>query len=1441
MRSFALSGRAALVIAVLLLTIDARAGSIVVNSTADAALPSNNGDCTLREAITAANTNAAVDGCAAGSGLSDTITFSVAGTISVTAAAPLPPIVSPLIIDGPGSGGSSQPAVRIDGAAVSSGTGLDWGLYLAAGSSGSTIRDLMITGFQDGGILIESSNNFILGNWIGTDGSTAGVGNGAASFGGAVRISIPGVAASASGNTIGGTTAADRNVIEGNSGAGVSVRDFDTSDAFDVANTIIQGNYIGTNPVGTGAGPSGGENGAGIEAFNAPNLTIGGTTGTTPGGSCTGACNLIARSSVPISLNGPSDGTFVSGLSVQGNYVGTDVSGTSALGCYLSSSCTGIVVSYGVSGTIGGTTAAARNVISGFPGSSGNGLYIFNTPDGTAAAAPFVIAGNYIGPNSAGTAVIGNGGAGIITNPAESLTIGGATPSARNVIAGNSGDGIQLQGGNDLVTTGNTIRNNYIGVLADGTTAAANGANGISATVGNTSIPDFDVISDNVIANNGAAGISLNAAANNIQIRSNSIYNNAQLGIDQNANNAVETNDHCDGDIGANDDQNYPVLTSAALSGGTVAISGTLDSLASGSFTVDFFGNTSAGDEGRIYLGSTTVNTNGACTASFTAGPFATTLISGNTVTATATNNAASNPDTSEFSAPVTAAVVLSAPIVTKTFTPSTIPTGSTSTLSIQIQNPNGSAGLSNVAFTDTYPAQITTAATPNITGNCGGTVGSTAGTFTLNGGSLAAGAACTVTIAVTSSAVGGPYTNNVSVTTAETSAGNGSAGLTVVSRPAVSKAFSPSTLAAGATSTLTISLGNTNASPITAVNLTDNFPSGLVVASPNGVVNNCGGSITATTGSGSLVLSGGSIPNGGCTIAVNVTSATAAVYTNTITTTDVTSSAGSPSSPASNTVTFTATLSGTKSFTPATIAPGGTSTLTVTLTNPGGTAATGVAFSDNYPAAMTNATTPNVSTTCSGGSLTAASGGSSLQASGLTVAANSSCTVTVAVTSVTTGTHTNTIPAGAITSSNANANGSPVTGSLTVIAPPTVAKAFNPNTLAAGGASTLTITLGNPNASAITSVNLADNFPSGLVVANPNGVVNNCGGTITAAAGAGSLSLSGGSIPSGGCTIAVNVTSATSASYTNTIATTDVTTSAGSPSSPATDKVTFTAALTATKSFAPATIAPGGASTLTITIANPNGTAATAVSFTDTYPAGVTNAATPNAATTCSGGTLTAAAGGASLQAAGMTVAASSSCTVTVSITSSTSGTHTNTIPAGGITSSSAGSTTSPATASITVNVPPAVSKSFTPQTIGVGGGATLTITLTNPNAVPLTGAAFTDTYPAGLVNANPANVATTCAGTATATPGGSTLSLSGGSIPANGACTVSVLVTASSAGALQNTLGAGAVTVTNAGPGGSATATLNVSANVPALSPMVLLLLVAVVATVGTLIMRR
>ena len=164
----------------------------------------------------------------------------------------------------------------------------------------------------------------------------------------------------------------------------------------------------------------------------------------------------------------------------------------------------------------------------------------------------------------------------------------------------------------------------------------------------------------NIIAFSGTNGVSIGSATTGWAILGNSIHDNTRLGITLggrcNDQTAVPTiNDHCDTDTGSNDLQNYPVITSASFGGGMVTLSGTLDSVPNTGFRIEFFSNTegdpSGFGQGKTFLGSTIVTTNGSCSASF--GPLSFPVPPSQLfVTATATIlDVSGNPiETSEFS-----------------------------------------------------------------------------------------------------------------------------------------------------------------------------------------------------------------------------------------------------------------------------------------------------------------------------------------------------------------------------------------------------------------------------------------------------------------------------------------------------------------------------------------------------------------------------------------------------------------------------------------------------------------------------------------------------------------------------------------------------------------------------------------------------------------------
>ena len=645
---------------------------------------------------------------------------------------------------------------------------------------------------------------------------------------------------------------------------------------------------------------------------------------------------------------------------------------------------------------------------------------------------------------------------------------------------------------------------------------------------------------------------------------------------------------------------------------------------------------------------------------------------------------------------------------------------------------------------------------------------------------------------------------------------------LTPLSPPTITKSFAPATITTGGASTLTLTITNPNASgfTLTGVAVTDNMPTGVTISGP---ATTCTNGSVATSTSTSLVLSGATTQiTGGssCTVTATATSTTLGTVTNT--TGDVSSSNGGTGGTASANLTVAAFSPPTiaKSFGSASMAQTtGTSTMTVTITNPAANTLplTGVTVSDTFPTGMTVAGA-NLATTCSGGLTGGTTGSGSFSVNSSTIAAGGSCTVTGSVSSTTAGVNSNVT--GNVSSTNGGTGGT-ATATIAVEVPPTVTKSFSPTTVATGVASQLTITVTNPappNTVSLTVVTLTDTLPSGLVISNPNGLTQaGCSGTVSAPANGSTISLPSSTLTTTtACVIKVNVQSATAGTYNNTTgAPTSSNGGTGVVSNTAT--LTVTAPPTATKSFTPPSISSGGTSTLAITITEPGTDAGsmTGIGFTDTFPTGMTITSPSNNLSNNCNGTVTATAGTGTLSLSGGSISTpGASCMISVTATSTTAGNSNNST---GAIASSDGSGTA-ATATLNVVVPPTITKAFAPTSIAINGTSTLTFTLTNPtgSTVAENGVAFSDTFPADLVVAATPALTNTCGGTVTgATAASNSISLSGGTIntPAGTTCTISVAVTAPTAGAKANT--SGQVSSTNGGTGATASATLTVNAS--------------------------
>ena len=354
--------------AMLLAPASAHSATITVTSTADTA--TNDGVCTLREAIIAANTNtasgAAAGECVAGAAGLDTIAFNIpgAGVHTIAPASALPVITEAVFING-----YSQPASSANTNALSAGinavllieldeTSTPIGLTINA--AGTTVRGLVLNRGSGNEITLNASNVIIAGNFIGTNpaGTAALPGT---SGGIAIRQQ------SGNNNVIGGAAAADRNLISGDQQGGISVENGD--------GTTIRGNYIGTDVTGTASLNNSAPPKFGVAVINDGVFFL--TTNTVVSG------NLISgNNGGGMILTGGSGGGLI-----QGNLIGTQRDGVSALG---NLNFGGIDLRAG-GFTVGGTGAGQGNTIA------------FNTGWGVAVAANFsgnAILGNSIYSNS---------------------------------------------------------------------------------------------------------------------------------------------------------------------------------------------------------------------------------------------------------------------------------------------------------------------------------------------------------------------------------------------------------------------------------------------------------------------------------------------------------------------------------------------------------------------------------------------------------------------------------------------------------------------------------------------------------------------------------------------------------------------------------------------------------------------------------------------------------------------------------------------------------------------------------------------------------------------------------------------------------------------------------------------------------------------------------
>jgi hypothetical protein len=367
-----------------------------------------------------------------------------------------------------------------------------YGVTIEGGAQHDIISNSFIDNTQYNGLIINGTNtdyNQVIGTAIGTDNTFGAatddngglLGNGLRGGGGSGVVINQG----ASYNTIGGTTAAARDVIVSNKSYGVYITDGNT------VGNVVAGDSIGVNQAGTadndGNGHAIGNQLDGVAIVNgANNNTISGTYG---------AAEIISgNGGNGVQIN---DGFF---NKVTGVKIGTDVNGNYAL----ANAGDGVLITAGSQqNTIGGTTFI-QNVISG---NTGNGVEI------AGSSLSNTVSANLIGTSGSGTGTVPNRNDGVLIDGAsQSNTIGGSSLTLANTISGNANHGVEIIGQN---TASNTVQYNFIGTDVSGEKALGNVGSGVvvhGAASGNTIGPG------NVISANHAWGVFISDSGTNSNV-----------------------------------------------------------------------------------------------------------------------------------------------------------------------------------------------------------------------------------------------------------------------------------------------------------------------------------------------------------------------------------------------------------------------------------------------------------------------------------------------------------------------------------------------------------------------------------------------------------------------------------------------------------------------------------------------------------------------------------------------------------------------------------------------------------------------------------------------------------------------------------------------------------------------------------------------------------
>jgi uncharacterized repeat protein (TIGR01451 family) len=857
-------------------------------------------------------------------------------------------------------------------------------------------------------------------------------------------------------------------------------------------------------------------------------------------------------------------------------------------------------------------------------------------------------------------------------------------------------------------------------------------------------------------------------------------------------------------------------------------------------------------------------------TSSCTVSSLATGSLS-NTATVTAPGGV-SDPSPGNNSATDTDTLTPSANLsIIKTDGVTTVTAGGSTTYTITASN-SGPSAAPGSTVADTFPASLTCSTT--CVGASGGTC--TAGPFAGNindtvnlpaGGNVTYTSSCTISPAAT-----GTLSNTATVTAPagviDPTPGNNSATdsdtITKSADLAITKTDGVTTVTPGGSTTYTITASNPGPSNATGATIADTFPASLTCSTT--CVGAGGGTCTAGPIAGNIndtvnLPSGGSVTyTTSCTISGLATGTLSNTATVTAPAGVTDPNPGNNSATDSDTITPSADLAITKTDGVTTATAGGSVTYTITASNAGPSAAAASTVADTFPASLT------CSTTCAGaggGTCTAGPFAGNINdsvnlPSGGSVTYTASCTISAGATGSLSNTATVSAPAG-VTDSNPGNNSATDIDALGASADLAITKTDGVTTATAGGSTTYTITASNAGPSNATGATVADTFPAALTC---TWTCAGAGGGTCTASGSGNINNTV-NLPSGG-SVTYTASCAVSAAAVGTLSNTATVTAPAGVTDPtpgnnsATDSDTLAASadLAITKTDGVTTATAGGSTIYTITASNSGPSNATGATVADTFPASLSCTWT---CTGAGGGTCTASGSGNINNTVNLPGAGSVTYTATCSISALASGTLVNTAtvtaPAGVTDSNPANNS---ATDSDTLSAAPGASVSGTKTVTGpffVGSNVTYTVTLTNSGTAAQAdnpGNEFTDVLPAQVALVS----ATATSGTAVASVGTNTVTWNGG-IPAGGSVTLTITATILPAAAGNIVSNQGTIAFDSDGNGtndasaqtddptvagtNNPTTFVGVSAAIPAISPLALLLLAMMLSALGFAMLRR